>query len=307
MAISYRGHEISNVVISTSMGHDGNGLFPYNFFSVAHGRIIMIAKETDTTSLTKSATRFSRLGNFRPKNPFTWRKYVKKIPGSVTGMWNNYALTNDGVEIIAPRIREARFQGLRPIPNYYPEFDKGEEIAIQEAIDSMDTYWYILDDLFWACELSYSCPNSGEVIEKNIGSAARCTREIKKIYPWLFVIVKGSIVHPQEFWEEQERAGADCFHGINSVPIDLAFLPGQNPLDSVKGGAVSGGPVKEMAFSYNKKMGIRTKLPKIFGCGVETVDDVRKYQEIGGDAVSICSVVIRDPNETEKILRTFNS
>jgi len=64
--------------------------------------------------------------------------------------------------------------------------------------------------------------------------------------------------------------------------------------------------VKEKVLAYNAQLGKRFSLPKIFGCGVENVDDVRKYYDIGAYAVSICSLAIRDPNETEKIFREFN-
>jgi len=221
-------------------------------------------------------------------------------------MWNNYALTNDGVGVIARQIRESRYQGNQPIPNYFPEFDKGEGIAIEEAVDTVYIYWEVLEDMFWAVEFSYSCPNSGEKIEKNIGHAAKCTRIIRDRFPWLYIIIKGSIVHPWEFWQEQEWAGANCFHGVNSVPIGLAFPDGDNPLGNIEDGAVSGGPVKEKVLAYNAQLGKRFSLPKIFGCGVENVDDVRKYYDIGAYAVSICSLAIRDPNETEKIFREFN-
>jgi len=84
-------YRISNVVISTSLGHYGRGLHLYRLLP-SHRKIIRIAQETETTILTKSSTRYKRIGNFVDLNPFTW-KYVQLIPGTKTGMLNSYGLT----------------------------------------------------------------------------------------------------------------------------------------------------------------------------------------------------------------------
>ncbi len=77
--ISPAQRQISPVVISTALGHDGRGIFPYTLLS-AYRRLLAAVQDTGTTVFTKSATRFKRRGNFIPANPLTW-KYIRQAPG----------------------------------------------------------------------------------------------------------------------------------------------------------------------------------------------------------------------------------
>jgi dihydroorotate dehydrogenase (NAD+) catalytic subunit len=70
----------------------------------------------------------------------------------------------------------------------------------------------------------------------------------------------------------------------------------------VGGGGVSGGPAFEAAFSYNQTLRKKVSLPFIMGCGVKNLEDVRKYLDIGADAVSLCTLALRDPKEAERII-----
>ena len=71
--------QISPVVISTALGHDGRGIFPYTLLP-GYRRLLAAVRDTGTTVFTKSATRFKRRGNFIPANPLTW-KYIRQAPG----------------------------------------------------------------------------------------------------------------------------------------------------------------------------------------------------------------------------------
>ncbi len=152
------GFTISNVGISTAFGHSGGGMFPYTL-RPAYRMLMHIARKTKTSIIAKSATRFSRQGNF---NLYDWRtwKYVQRISGTQTGMLNAYGLTNDGVEIEASRILKAWKKGLFVIPNFFPEFAKGEDAAIRETLEAIEIYRRILGYWFWIMEINYSCPNS---------------------------------------------------------------------------------------------------------------------------------------------------
>ena len=128
--------QISPVVISTALGHDGRGIFPYTLLP-GYRRLLAAVKDTGTTVFTKSATRFKRRGNFIPANPLTW-KYIRRLPDM--GMLNAYGLTNAGVEVCAPDIRRACDAGFKIIPNLYPEFIKGTAIAIRETLEAVEIY-----------------------------------------------------------------------------------------------------------------------------------------------------------------------
>ena len=128
--------QISPVVISTALGHDGRGIFPYTLLP-GYRRLLAAVRDTGATVFTKSATRFKRRGNFIPANPLTW-KYIRRLPDM--GMLNAYGLTNAGVEVCAPDIRRACDEGFKIIPNIYPEFIKGTAIAIRETLEAVAIY-----------------------------------------------------------------------------------------------------------------------------------------------------------------------
>jgi len=44
------------------------------------------------------------------------------------------------------------------------------------------------------------------------------------------------------------------------------------------------------------------RLPLIMGCGVTCMDDVRRYLDLGADAVSICTLALRKPEAVSKLL-----
>ncbi|HLM84527.1 MAG TPA: hypothetical protein VK254_04965, partial [Candidatus Bathyarchaeia archaeon] len=73
-----------------------------------------------------------------------------------------------------------------------------------------------------------------------------------------------------------------------------------------KGGGVSGGPAKRRAMEYNKELPKWVSVPLIFGCGVENPLDVGRYQDMGGSAVSICSLAIRRPRTARFVVEQFN-
>jgi dihydroorotate dehydrogenase len=303
-SIIHTGAEhMSPVAISTALGHDGRGIFPYTLLP-SYRRLLRVVRETGTTVFTKSATRYPRRGMFIPANPLTW-KYIRRLPGM--GMLNAYGLTNLGVEACGADIRVAGEVGLTVIPNIYPEFIKGTERAIREILEAAAIYRHILGPYFKALELNYSCPNSEEAIAKNVVQAIQCTRKVRSLYPELFLIAKLSICHPYEFAQELERIGVNALHALNTVPYSIAFPLQRSPLEKVGGGGVSGGPVFELAYKYNQGLRPKVGLFLIMGCGVTSGDDVKRYFDLGADAVSLCTLALRKPREAARVVVAYNS
>ena len=300
--ISSSERQISPVVISTALGHDGRGIFPYTLLP-GYRRLLAAVRATGATVFTKSATRFNRRGNFIPANPLTW-KYIRRLPDR--GMLNAYGLTNAGVAACAPDIRQACGAGFKVIPNLYPEFIKGTDIAIQETLAAVKTYRQHLGPFFQALELNYSCPNSEEAIAKNVVQALECTRKVRSLYPKLFLLAKLSICHPYEFAQELERIGINGLHAINTIPYNIVFPFQRSPLNEVSGGGVSGGPAFPLALRYNQELRQKVDLFLIMGCGVTGEDDVRRYFDLGADAVSLCTLALRKPQEAARIVVKFN-
>ena len=296
---------ISRVLISTALGPGGSGIFPYTLLP-AYRRLILAVRETGTTVIAKSATRYRRQGNFIPGNPLTWR-YIKRISGQ--GMLNAYGLTNHGVEVCTKEIKQSCSSGLQVIPNYYPEFAKGTEMAIRETLESIKIYQDILGPEFWALELNFSCPNAKEAIAENVNQGIACVRRVRRDYPELFLIAKNSVVHPYEFAQELERLGVKAIHGVNTIPYAMVF-PGDrfppSPLADVGGGGVSGGPACLAARKYNEELRKKVNLFLIMGCGVSTLEDVQSYLDLGADAVSLCTLALRQPKEAARVLLALN-
>jgi dihydroorotate dehydrogenase len=300
--ISSAQRQISPVAISTALGHDGRGIFPYTLLP-GYRRLLAAVRDTGASVFTKSATRFNRRGNFIPANPLTW-KYIRRLPDR--GMLNAYGLTNAGVAACAPDIRQACELGFKVIPNLYPEFIKGTDTAIQETLAAIETYRQHLGPLLRALELNYSCPNSEEAIAKNVVQALECTRKVRSLYPHLFLIAKLSICHPYEFAQELERIGINGLHAINTIPYNIVFPFQRSPLNEVSGGGVSGGPAFPLALKYNQELRQKVGLFLIMGCGVTEEDDVRRYFDLGADAVSLCTLVLRKPRAAARIVLKFN-
>lgn len=294
---------ISPVVISTAMGHDGRGIFPYTLLP-GYRRLLRAVLATGTTVFTKSATRFPRRGNFIPANPLTWRN-IRRLRGM--GLLNAYGLTNKGVEACAPDVHRACDLGLKVIPNIYPEFIRGTDIAIRETLETVEIYQRILGPHFRALELNYSCPNSEEAIARNVVQAIQCTRKVRSLYPRLFLIAKLSICHPYEFARELEHIGVNALHAVNTIPYNIVFPLQRSPLDEVGGGGVSGGPAFELAYRYNQELRPQVGLFLIMGCGVTSRHDAQRYFDLGADAVSLCTLALRRPWEAARVVLAYNS
>lgn len=289
--------KISRVVISTAFGLDGNGIFPHTL-RPEYNRLLKTVRETETTVLTKSITRYPRKGNFIPWNSFTW-KYIQKMPNG--GMLNAYGLTNPGIVKCANKFKNNGKTMV--IPSFYPEFSKSGDTAIYETRVAVG----LLDEIgVPAIELNFSCPNSEEIIGKNMKGSLACVRELKKYFPWMFIIAKISIVHPYEFAQELELAGVDVIHSINTIPFEMVYPDKISPLVNVGGGGVSGKPIFWLAYDYNKELIKKVKIPIIMGGGVTNSDHAIKYLGIGASAVSICTVILRKPREARKIVELLN-
>jgi len=301
MIITGQRH-ISTIVLSTALGPDGRGIFPYTLWP-GYRRLVRAVRETATTVLTKSATRWPRRGNFVAANPFTW-KYIRRLHQG--GMLNAYGLTNDGVAAVAPGIGAACREGFQVIPNFWPELSYGADRAVQETLEAVALYQQHLGEAFWALELNFSCPNVPEDIACNVADGLACVRALTVRHPHLFVIAKISIRHPYEFSQELERAGVGALHAINTIPYELVFPPDRfprSPLAPAGGGGVSGGPAFAQAYRYNQGLRSLVRLPLIMGCGVTCMDDVQRYLDLGADAVSVCTLALRRPKEAGRLVR----
>jgi len=294
---------ISPVVISTALGHDGRGIFPYTLLP-GYRRLLKAVSDTGTAVFTKSATRFPRRGNFIPANPLTWR-YIRRLPGM--GLLNSYGLTNQGAAACAADIAKACDLGLKVIPNIYPEFIKGTDMAIRESLEAVAIYRHSLGHHFKALELNFSCPNSEEAISHNVAQSLLCALEVRRSHQDLFLVAKLSICHPFELAQELERLGVNALHAVNTIPYNIVFPLQRSPLAEVGGGGVSGGPAFDLAYKYNRELRSKVGLFLVMGCGVTSLEDAQRYFDLGADAVSLCTLALRNSREAVRVVLAYNS
>ena len=299
-----KGVRISTVVISTIFGHAGDGMFPL-VLKPSYRNLLSLAKETKTIVLTKSSTRYKKIGNYMPWLPWTWG-VIKNF--GADGMINAYGLTNKGILSNAEKIVGALRQEYNVIPNYHPELFKGKNRMLSDIDEAIDIYKNSLAQKFKALEVNISCTNIKKNIKKNIVRAVQCVKRARAFAPNLMLITKISIAHPYELAQELEKAGVDIIHAVNSVPYNILYSNpnDQSPLHKYGGGGISGGPTFKAAFKYNSQLQKKVKLPLIMGCGITSIRDVEKYFGIGANAVSVCTLLKRNPDEAERIIKKYN-
>jgi dihydroorotate dehydrogenase len=272
--------QVSNVVISTIMGHGGFGMFPYvlypNFWI-----LIFTIWRFNTTIIAKSATRHKRKDNLIWWNLWTWR-FVHWIKDKQS-ILNSFGLSNPGVRICAIMLRIALMLGFKVIPSFFTDFSKGYAIGLRETLEALRIYKKILGKYFWAMESNPSCPNSGEDMVGNKVNIINLCKAIKQEYPDLILLVKGSIIYQEEFYVQLEKAGVDIIHTMNTIPFDIAVKLGispykESPIGEKTKGGYSGKIISAPAFEYATKVVIpSTTIPLIFGGGISSNADILKY------------------------------
>jgi len=286
------GSYLSMVMVSTALGIDGTGIFPRTL-NPSYRMLMSEIKKTDTVVIGKSFTFLPRIGNFRLSRPWTW-KYIQNIGSN--GMLNAYGLTNDGYEREGIRISRSILDGNKIIPSFFPELSLGTEEVISATKTVITSILRVVGEKLAAVEINISCPNmKKEVVSKNVSDAIALAKGIRIFFPHLTLIFKISVVHPYELAQELERIGIDIIHAVNTIPYSLVYPSKESPLAHVGGGGVSGGPAREIAMKYNRDLRKKVSIPIIMGCGVCRPDDVWIYEDIGADAVIICTTALRNP------------
>ena len=300
------GRKISTICISTALGIDGRGILP-RMISGDYRDLISTVHSTNTTIFGKSTTRRKRSGNFHFWRPWTW-KYIQNF--GVDGMLNAYGLTNQGVDAHSKEIARAVGRDIQIIPNFFPFFNEGKEVASKDVFDAIDIFRARMGKNFWAIELSFSCPNTKECITDNTDSAVWLMTRAKAYAPDIMFIVKISVVHPFGFAQQLHEAGADVIHSANTIPYNILY-EGASPLQKVGGGGVSGGPAFVMAHEYNAELLQYYSGPIILGCGIVGKSKMLKYLQLASGrenqvSFSMCTAVLRRPKWAKKQVLSYS-
>jgi dihydroorotate dehydrogenase len=292
------GFIISNVVISTILGFDGRGIMPLRIISPRYNQLASLVKKSGTTVLGKSFTFLEKRDGFVFWDRRTWKR-IQNLDNN--GILNAYNLTNRGYLRECPKIIKAQ-KKIRVIPSISPDFQSEQWSPMEQVsliVDYMD---------FNIIELDVSCYNADKNFTKNILRVVHICKNLRNYInrPQLTIIVKIGYNHPYEFAQELEGAGVDAIHAVNAIPWKEVYPCKISPLNEIGGGSVSGGPIKKFSLSYNRILRKKVGLDLIMGGGISSLDDVERFEDIGADAVSMCTVVRHNPEEAMKIIRIKN-
>lgn len=308
--IKFGQHVITDIVVTSIMGHSGGGnIFPLNL-SPSYRRIAKEIRDKKITVIAKSATRFERQGYYRWYAPWLCIRQVREN-GRVIGLHNSFGLSNRGVVACARMIRKAIEDGYNVIPSYFVELHKGIDVALREAEDAVEVYSQTLGKYFWALEYDASCLNSGESLKENEKHIVTVAKHFLDhiLQEDEILIVKLSPVHSIELALALQEAGVHVIHVLNTFPHSTIFPDKVSPLAKYGGGGYSGEFVFEQAFEINSQLRAKLEIPMIMGCGISNVDHILKYYDMAGgkknNSFAICSVIRTDPARASDVLNIF--
>lgn len=291
--INVKGVKISTAVISTFLGHNGRGMFPYCYLP-GHQYLLDVAIANEVTVIPKTWTRNKLVGNYQARNPLTWRYIQRLDPRS---MVNSYGLTNEGVEVHWPDAQNSIRLGLGITPSVYPEFNLGNYPAAMQAIGMVGICSSA--KLF---EINFSCVNSKEKVGENNDSIMLCLGAIRDAFPKAVIIAKMNVEHTDELYREIDKHKmADVLHLFNSVRYSYLYPDQKSPLPNGEGG-VSGARIKEIRRKRFKEVRELTSLPLIAGGGNETDNDIKQCLDDGAGAASVCTTLAYNMRSGAKLL-----
>jgi dihydroorotate dehydrogenase (NAD+) catalytic subunit len=269
--IKIKNVKISDIVVSSVLGFDGQGVFPLTL-KPSYRKLIKFLDETNTIKIGKSFTYEKHEGNFDLFNPFTWNtiKYFEDRKSVV----NNFGLTNPGL-----KNRTIKKQD-NLIVSYYPKSN----------VDVKSLLFHIPDYNFKVLELNLSCPARHNDITHSLDKLINRVKEIRRVCKHIVLIVKIGYSYSYEFPMELQNIGVDIIHSINSVSTEIAREYHDYP------GGLSGKDAFRYSFKYNVELRKRIKVPIIMGGGVHSDESYKRLVDIGANAVSVCSIVHFDPD-----------
>lgn len=316
MIQSSRHKMLSHLIISSCFGHSGMGMIPYILYP-PFWILLLAAWKTKTAIIAKSTTRHKHRGNFILWNPKTWR-FIHRIKNR-RSILNAHGVTNPGVWICAIMIKIAWILGFNVIPSLAVDLTKDYENAHKETLGSLAIFRKVLGEKFSIFELNPTCPSLGKNIPSNQRSVLRLCEAIKKEFPYLILIVKGSIVYPGSFYKQLEEAGVDITHIINTIPFDVAVKLGispylESPLGEKTKGGYSGNIIMQPAFNYAMSTVVpATTVPLIFGGGISEYMTILRYttalnekKDARNVFFAICTAATYNPIETASLIWRFN-
>ncbi|KKQ59799.1 MAG: hypothetical protein US81_C0036G0002 [Parcubacteria group bacterium GW2011_GWE2_38_18] len=304
-------------IVTTSITNQGMGFHSKRILTPGYSKVMEVIKETRTTNLAKSSTRFGHIGNVVPWKPWTAFQYVKKYKHD--SMVNAVALTNAGAYYNAFMCLIASLLGYKVMPSIYVQFGKyGDTEAIQQGVEAYGIFKKIMGKYFIGADWNGSCGNTTDDIRKNLPRIMRLGKVAKEEFPDDIHSLKYSFFHPTEMLAEA-AIYYDILHGINSISMGLLdpALEKLSPLYGLKnvnyGGSMSGGEISRFAWQKNYEVARAvegTNCRLILAGGISNLNQARRYfNEIISPelhSIGICTAIERNSDESCRILEHYN-
>jgi dihydroorotate dehydrogenase len=298
------GFTVSDLSITSFLGHSGGGMWPYTYDPLYQLLLLAIHK-TQTTVHSKSVSWNPIVGNVKLGNIRSYMKVVKKTEDG-KGLINAIGLTNHGARKHLSEMYKAVSNGFRVIHNYVPVFKNGILKAADDAICFIQLCTF-LENKFRVIEIDASCVSFEPILE----NMPKVLDLLDLISPTLRhykldLAVKISCLHPYEFSQELERKGVGSITAINTIPHSIVYPGKTSPLATYGGGGVSGLPAFPFAHKYCKGLRKVVKIPINMGCGVGGEKQIEDFFEIGADSVNFCSMAKMNTLRTIQLLWKYN-
>lgn len=237
--------------------------------------------------ITKTITLKPRVGNPPPR-----------IFEAEYGVINSVGLENPGLDaFINEKLPKIRNLGTKIIVSV-GGFSSSEYKKVVAALDSKNEV-----DAF---EINLSCPNLKlkKLISQDAAATYNLTKTLRKLTAKpLFIKITPEVTDIVKIAKAIKRAGADAVSLVNTFFSMVIDIESKKPyLGSIYGG-YSGRAIKPLALYRVWKVAQDVKIPIIGGGGIETAQDAIEFMLAGASAVSVGTINLAYPNQSEGILK----
>jgi dihydroorotate dehydrogenase (NAD+) catalytic subunit len=247
----------------------------------------------------------NRLGGFVTKGlsrePMEGAPAPRLYP-TPSGMLNAVGLQNVGVRaFVAEKLPVLRKFDTAIIANVfgYATEDYVEVIRVLEDAEGLAGY-----------ELNVSCPNvkrggvqfgcDPTMVSEVVGTARKAAAKRP-----LWVKLSPLVTNIGLIAQAAEEAGADALTVANTYPaMAIDYRTGKSRLGSPTGG-LSGPAIKPITLRLVWEARKAVKTPIMGLGGVETVEDVLEYMDVGASAVQVGTASFADPRASERLVEAL--
>lgn len=221
-----------------------------------------------------------------------------RMAETASGMLNAVGLQNKGVDYFVEKI--------------YPEIkDYDTHMIVNVSGSTVEDYIACSERLAGlkkipAIELNISCPNvkeGGMAFGTSCVSAAKVTREVRKVYPGTLIVkLSPNVTDITEIARTVEDEGADAVSLVNTFLAMAIDAESRRPKLSTVTGGLSGPCIKPIALRMVWQVYQAVKIPIIGMGGICSWEDAIEFILAGSTAIQVGTYNFVDPAVSVKIV-----